>query len=525
MKKMTLPTALFLLVPALAAAQVPPPAPPAPPAPVAPMPPVAPMAPLAPLPRVIVPSLSEAFVVDRQAIEERARAMADDARVRAEQYRVNLDDYRVLADQMRAEADRVRGLTFTSDFGYELDQQLASAMATADSERSAYDRGQSALSARQYEQAVALFDKAIAAKGTRTDGALYWKAWALAKLGRSADANATLDTLQKSYKDSKYLADVKVLESEIKRLNGQAMRPEAEDDEDLKLLALQGLINSDPERAIPLVQGVLQSAGSLKLKDKALYVLALSNSAQAHTILVNVAKTGTPDLQAKAISYLSVNRRSNTGGKTTIAELVEIYASAQNDVVKRAIISAIGSSSPFGSFNYAVNLTGQNALAVAEARAAAPRPMATTGTGSAASTPDATATEAQNALWSLYQKEASKDLRGQILSTLGSMGATDRVMEVARSEKDTELRNRAIRSLGNSRAEKSGQALAEIYGSLDQDGKKSVVQALGNQGNAEALITIVRKETDRELKRSIVERLASMPKNKAAQDYLMEIIK
>ena len=40
-----------------------------------------------------------------------------------------------------------------------------------------------------------------------------------------------------------------------------------------------------------------------------------------------------------------------------------------------------------------------------------------------------------------------------------------------------------------------------------------------------ALITIVRKETDRELKRSIVERLAGMPKNKAAQDYLMEIIK
>ena len=41
----------------------------------------------------------------------------------------------------------------------------------------------------------------------------------------------------------------------------------------------------------------------------------------------------------------------------------------------------------------------------------------------------------------------------------------------------------------------------------------------------QALVTLARKESDFQLKRMIVERLVNMPKNKAAQDYLMEIIK
>lgn len=384
-------------------------------------------------------------------------------------------------------------------------------------ERSTYDRGQSLLSQRQYEQAIVQFDKTIAAKGTHTDGALYWKAFAQFKLGRSADGTATLAELQKSFKDSKYLSDAKVLESEIKRMGGQAARPESEDDEDLKLLALQGLINSDPERAIPLVQGVLSSAGSLKLKDRALYVLALSNSAQAHTILVSIAKSGTPDLQAKAVNYLGINR-GRTGGKTSIAELVDIYNSSQNDIVKRSVISAIGSTSGMSSYAYSVSSTGQNMNVVSSAMAAR----------EAANKSDAAATntEGQTALWTIYQRESNKDLKGQILSTLGAMGAYERVIEVAKSEKDADIRNRAIRSLGNMRSEKSGAALAELYPTLpDVDAKKSAIMALVNQNNAEALIAIARKESNRELKRTIVERLVNMPKSKAAQEYLMEIIK
>ena len=496
MKKLSIIAVMLLLVPAVAGAQVKP-VPPVPPPP----PPAAPPTPPSP---VVIPSLSGTFMIDAELMQERARALTE---------RAMMD-----VDRLRADAEGLRATTFANDFAFDFqDARIATAWAQADSERSTYDRGQSLLSQRQYEQAIVQFDKAIAAKGTHTDGALYWKAFAQFKLGRSADGTATLAELQKSFKDSKYLPDAKVLDAEIKRMGGQAARPEAEDDEDLKLLALQGLINSDPERAIPLVQGVLSSAGSLKLKDRALYVLALSNSAQAHTLLVSIAKNGTPDLQAKAVNYLGINR-GRTGGKTTVAELVEIYNSSQNDTVKRSVISAIGAASGMSNFTYAIASTGQNVNIVtreAAARDAANRTEAT-----------APNTEGQTALWTIYQRESNKDLKGQILSTLGAMGAYDRVIEVAKSEKDADIRNRAIRSLGNMRSEKSGSALAELYPSLpDADAKKAAISALANQNNAEALIAIARKETDRELKRAIVERLVNMPKNKAAQDYLMEIIK
>lgn len=514
MKKLSLIAIMSVLVPALAGAQTKP-TPPTPPVP--PSPPSVPAPPAPPAP-VMIPSLNGAYTIDAQLLQERARELTERALA-------NTDRFRVDEARVRAEVERAQAMTYAYNSDFEFAQTMSGSLAQtwsqSDSERSLYDRGQSLLSQRQYEQAIAQFDKAIAAKGTRIDGALYWKAFAQFKLGRAGDANATLGELQKSFKESKYLPDAKALEAEIKRTGGQAARPENEDDEDLKLLALQGLVNSDPERAIPLVQGVIASAGSLKLKDRALYVLALSSSPQAHTILVNTAKNGTPDLQTKAISYLGVNR-GRDGVRTSIAELVDIYNASQNDSVKRAVISAIGTAGGRNVFVTSGNLTyagpGQN---VVRAQAEVVRNGAARAEAAAPAN-----TEAQTALWSIYQKESSKDLKSQVLTTLGSMGAYDRVIDVAKSEKDADLRAAAIRSLGNMRMDKSGAALAELYPSLpDANTKKSAIHALANQNNAEALIAIARKETDRELKRTIVERLANMPKNKAAQDYLMEIIK
>jgi TolA-binding protein len=523
MKKLSLIAVLSLLVPAAAGAQVVP-VPPVPPA--EPVPAVKPM----PTPRVVIPSLDGTYAIDADLLRERAQmaaelgaadakmafdqarvlnqedlqAIKENARRQAEAMRMSQDDIRRAAENARQEVERVRPMIYSGDFDFNFSQTMSTgfgqSFGQSDAERSYYDRGQSALSQRQYEQAITRFDQAIAAKGTRTDGALYWKAFAQFKLGRSADANATLAELQKSFKESKYLSDAKALESDIKRMSGQPVRPENEDDEDLKLLALQGLINSDPERAIPLVQGVLSSAGSLKLKDRALYVLALSPSPQAHTILVNTAKSGTPDLQVIAIQRLR-------GSKTTSAELMDIYNGSQNDDVKRAIIRSLGSSGDRAALVSVISGTTVNTL----------RNEAVSQLGSA---------QGQNELWTIYQKETNKDLKQQILSTLGGIGAYDRVIEVARTEKDTDLRNRALRSLGNMRAERSGQALVEIYATLpDVDAKRSVIQGLANQNNADAIITLARKETVWDLKKMMVEKLTNMPKNKAAQDYLMEIIK
>ena len=446
-----------------------------------PVPPVPPVAAAAPVPKVwptiVIPELADVYGFDAQELKMRA---------------MNAE---MAAQKMRFDS------TFTESFA----QQFATTY-SSDNERSFYDRGMSALSQKQYEQAIMRFDQTIALKGTRTDGAMYWKAFAQYKLGRSADANATLADLQKQYKDTKYAKDIKALEAEVKRSAGQPVRPENEDDEDLKLLAIQSLQNSDPERAVPLLEGVLTSAGSLKLKDRALFVLATSSQPQAHTVLVNIAKGGNPDLQLKAIRYLSQSGRSGKN-PTTNQELMDIYNTAQNDDVKRAVLQAFGST---GDRMSIVNLMG--ATNVMDLRREGINQL-----GNAQAGPE---------LWTMYQKEQDKQLKMQILSALGNMGAYDKIIEVAKTEKDADIRRRAIRSLGNMRADRSGAALAEIYSSLsDVEDKKAVISGLANQNNADAMIAIYRKESNFEIKKRIVESLGNMPKNESAKAFLLEILK
>ncbi len=54
--------------------------------------------------------------------------------------------------------------------------------------------------------------------------------------------------------------------------------------------------------------------------------------------------------------------------------------------------------------------------------------------------------------------------------------------------------------------------------------RKAVIQGLFIQGNASALISLAKKETDMELKKEIVGKLSLM-RSKEAVDYLMEILK
>ena len=75
------------------------------------------------------------------------------------------------------------------------------------------------------------------------------------------------------------MSDAKALEIQVRQSVGQPVRPEAEADEELKLLALQGLQHSDPDQAVPMLEKILQGPQSPRLKERALFVLAQSNSA------------------------------------------------------------------------------------------------------------------------------------------------------------------------------------------------------------------------------------------------------
>jgi hypothetical protein len=126
----------------------------------------------------------------------------------------------------------------------------------------------------------------------------------------------------------------------------------------------------------------------------------------------------------------------------------------------------------------------------------------------------------------LYAGESSVEVREAIMHAMFVSGNTDKLIEFAKSEKEPKLRRQAIHMLGNSRKVPGAtDALASLYGSeSDREVKKQILHSLFIQNNATKIIELARAERDPELKRDAVQKLSNM-KSKEATDFMMEILK
>ncbi len=449
--------------------------------------------------------------VDYDALLEDARAAADmvprpaelEALVKetkaAAAEALSSPELKALTQDTMIAGARAKALTDQLRFGpLAFAAQPAPKIAGADEENRYYERGQRDLERNRWDQAADNFSEAAARGGTRADGALYWKAYALNKLGRRDEALAAIAELRKSHANSRWLDDARALEIEIKQAAGKPVSPESADDEELKLMALNSFMNSDPERALPLIEKLLHSSQSPKIKERALFVLTQSGSAKAKQLVVQMAKGGSnPDLQMKAVHYLGV-----MGGKQ---ELGDVYAATSDAEVKRAVLHGL-----------MVAGAKEQLLAAAKGEKSAElRQQAIHWLGTMGAEPE---------LWQIYQGEPSVEVRQTIVHALFIGGKTDHLVEVARSAKEPELRQQAIHWLGVSDSNRSGDALAAIYGNEpNNEVKKQIVHALFLQSNGKALVEIARKETNMELKKQIVHDLSLM-KSKEGTDYLMELL-
>jgi HEAT repeat protein len=368
-------------------------------------------------------------------------------------------------------------------------------------EYGAYDSGQSNLDSGRWDRAITSFDRVIELKGAKADAALYWKAYAQNKLGQRPEALATIGVLVKDYPKSRYLSDAKALEVEVKNRSGQAVDPSTESDEDLKLMALQSLVNANSEEAVPILQKVLQGTGSPRLKARALFVLAQSNSPKAREVLVSIAKgNGNPDLQMKAVQYLGVH-----GGRENRSALEEVYRSSSDVDLKKRILSSFMVAGDKERLVAAAQ-TEQNP----ELRATAVQQLGNMG--------------AHEELWAMYQKESSVDVKKGIIRALFTGGSVTRLSELAKGEQNKELRLLAVRNLGVMGSKRTGDTLVEIYNAdKDPEIRRAAINGLFTSNNAEGLVALARKEQDPAMKKDIVSKLSNM-RSKVATDYLIEIL-
>ena len=365
-----------------------------------------------------------------------------------------------------------------------------------------YQKGITALDAHDWDQAVSHFNTVVARKGTGADAALYWKAYAQDHAGRPQESLSTIAELRRQYPSSRWLKDAQAIEVELRAQTGAPVNPGAQSDDDLKLIAVNSLLTSSPETALPILQKLLASNNSLALKDKALFILTQSNLPEARKTLSSIARDSkNPELQIRAIRYMGMQ-----GGDESRKELASIYQSSSDKEVKHQILKSFMVS---GSRSLLLEVAKTEKDP--ELRREAIRNLALAG--------------GQAELASLYSSVPSVEDKRDILKSMFLSGDSAKLIEVARNEKDPGLRAEAIKSLGLMGSQGHGDDLVAIYRSdSHQEVREAILKALFLQQNGKALVELARTEKDPAMKEEIVKKMA-LVHSKETTDYMMELLK
>ncbi len=188
------------------------------------------------------------------------------------------------------------------------------AWAPQDTADETYKRARDALTKGEYRDAAVLFKQIIDRWPTSTyvPASLYWRASALTRLGGPDDlreAERILQEHDRRFPNAGTVADSKALATRIRgelarmgdersaaNITEQARRtsqpcPSGDDDDDVRVAAINALQQMDGSRALPILREVLKKreACSEPLRRKAVFILSQQESQEAGYLLLVTA--------------------------------------------------------------------------------------------------------------------------------------------------------------------------------------------------------------------------------------------
>ncbi|MFZ0631426.1 MAG: HEAT repeat domain-containing protein [Acidobacteriaceae bacterium] len=366
-----------------------------------------------------------------------------------------------------------------------------------------YADGTRAINENRWSDAVGLFDRVAQMHSEHAEGALYWKAYAENKEGQSANALSTCGELRRRYPQSRWLNECGALEIEIRGKSGDPVPPQAEADENLKLLALNALMEQDEAQAMPILGKILSGNQPEELKSRALFILAQNRSPQAQALISQIAhgQSG-PALQIRAIRVMAAAQ-----GRSADDTLADIYQHSSDPEVKKAILQSY-------------LITGDSTKLLAAAREEKDADLVKTAVRTLG------AMSAGQDLLTLYHATNNAQTKADIINAFIASGHNGiaPLTSIAQSEPDAELRRKAIRNLGVAGGMSVAPALVSTYQqNTDVETKRAAAQALFLASDAHDLVALARSEKDVEMKKYLVQQLSLMHSQEATQ-YMLEIL-
>lgn len=349
-------------------------------------------------------------------------------------------------------------------------------------------RGRDLIEDEKWQEAEESFKDFIAdyPQNKNVDAALYWMAFSIKKQGRLQDADRTLNQLIKEHPKSSWRDDAQALRVEMApQLGNQTTIENAIDEsrekgnDEMKMIALQSLMYSNPERAMPMLQDILKkdSKASKQLRQTAVALLGQNANAQSVNLLIDIARNQPEtDIGHTATFWLGMS-----GDERAFEFLKEIATTSKDKSRVSVAITGIAQSRNPKARAFLVETARSAALP--EARQVAIMQLGVLGGESGI-----------DELLNMYASESNLETKKHLLVAL-AMGGHARVqgklLEIARNEPDVELRKTAIFWLAQQGGEKALETLLPMYDSeqnieikeqlifvMSQSGSKSAVRKL-----------------------------------------------
>jgi HEAT repeat protein len=380
------------------------------------------------------------------------------------------------------------------------------AMAPSDKQlNQLYWQGQEALKKSDWPAALKRFadlEQQMRAKEPQNaDAAIYWQAYTLIQAKRTTEAKAAIERLHHDFPKSRWNKDADAL---LRQTQPATVKQDtsASDAEDIAEIAVEGLLNAPPERALPLLKKVLQGPHSDKVKKRALFVLSQLDEDAALDAVVDVAKTsGDANLREEAIRMLGVS-----GQDRAITRLHELYASSKDAHEKRAIIQAW-------------LVSDRKDLILAAARNEADESVRREAIQALG------AMDASSELQQLFDSTHDAANQQAIVQALGVAGNVQGLTVIAESQQPEATRIEAIHALGVAGDEGGSAALLKLYPKAATPAlRDAVLQGLLIAGDSEAMLQLYRQAKTKEEKQALL-RAITTTNSDAALDLIEHELK
>jgi HEAT repeat protein len=256
---------------------------------------------------------------------------------------------------------------------------------------------------------------------------------------------------------------------------------QADDNDELKLAAIEALITAPDDKALPLVIKVLGGNHSDEVKEAALFILSQINAPEAHAILLKFASVESGELQYEAIRMIGI------GGGDGVSDLKSIYESGDSEAREAVLEALMIAGDKQAVFEIAEQAEGRDFEDAVEMLAV------------------------MGARDELRLLRSTKGTSEALIEACAISGDFECLSELAADGSDTHLQIEAIESMGIVGGDRVDAALVEIYkGSSDEDIREAAMDGLMISGNDTGLLELYRSSEDSSEKKELLEYLVMM---------------